>query len=123
MNHDKDPYEPTSTNEMSFSWGFWALHVERNQFVPDDYHLASRVGGLQFRLRYWTFQGACQTHAGLGWIGRKEEGFGRMSFETDIQIDIFQPSEVCIKSRIMQDFQESGKKSDFGMSKGKNPLL
>ena len=21
-NHDKDPYEPTSTNEMSFSWGF-----------------------------------------------------------------------------------------------------
>lgn len=42
-------------------------------------------------------------------IGRKEEGFGRMSFETDIQIDIFQPSEVCIKSRIMQDFQEYGK--------------
>ena len=49
--------------------GFWALHVERNQFVPDDYDLAARVGGLQFRLRYWTIQGACQTHAG-GWIGR-----------------------------------------------------
>lgn len=64
MNHDKDPYEPTSTMGCLLK-GFERCHVfERNQFVPDDYDLASRVGGLQFRLCYWTIQGACQTHAG-----------------------------------------------------------